>query len=70
MKEKCINLSERGGCTVLNIPCCKDNCAFRQSAERHEDSDRTWKMRMRSLGSEQQQKIAKKYYYGDMPWNR
>jgi len=48
--------------------CRGTDCTFRRTAAQTQQANIVWRSRMASLPEEQQYKIAKKYYGGNMPW--
>lgn len=65
----CCSLTEKGGCKLLNISRCTGrSCQFAHSTDDEKRAAMNWRKRLCALSSEEQQRIAKKYYGGSMPW--
>lgn len=65
----CVSLSENGGCTLLKMKTCQGlGCSFMKSYEEMVNTTRYWEERLASLDEEKQERIAKLYYGGKMPW--
>ena len=69
MNDKCFALRARSTCSALrgNYPGCAA-CAFYKSKRRQEADQRHANERLRRLPPETQQRIAEKYFSGEMPW--
>ncbi len=66
---ECIWLLEDSVCELMKSCRCRgERCTFRRTAAQSHEANAAWKARMLSLSEEQQLKIAKKYYGGNMPW--
>lgn len=64
----CDALTEKGGCTRLNVTVCiGEKCSFCTSAGRLSSSEISSR-RLSSLPEDEQKRISKKYYGGLMPW--
>ncbi|MGN1089370.1 MAG: hypothetical protein ACI4Q6_03115 [Huintestinicola sp.] len=64
----CDALTEKGGCTRLNVTVCiGEKCSFCTSASRLSSSEISSR-RLSSLPEDEQKRISKKYYGGLMPW--
>lgn len=60
----CVSLTEKGGCTRLNISrCLGAKCTFMNHSGDIGSSD-AWKRRLTNLSEEEQLKISRKYYGG------
>lgn len=68
----CASLTEKGGCTRLNIPrCMGEGCSFMSIGRADEKTNGDlWRRRLTGLPEEQQIRISKKYYGGAMPWKQ
>ncbi len=65
----CVDLSENGKCSRLNINTCRGwECSFMRTKAEAEKSAKHWSKRLSSLSKSEQLQIAKKYYSGSMPW--
>ena len=66
---ECIWLLDDSVCELMKSSRCRgENCTFRRTAVQSQQANAVWQARMASLSEEQQSKIAKKYYGGNMPW--
>ncbi|MCD8220560.1 MAG: hypothetical protein LUC50_09725 [Ruminococcus sp.] len=66
---ECIWLADDKICELMkSCRCVGSDCTFRKTVAQEKQSDAAWRLRMISLSDEQQCKIAKKYYGGNMPW--
>lgn len=65
----CSSLTEKGGCSLLNINhCTGQGCRFIHTTEDEKRAVTHWRNRLLALSNDEQTKIAKKYYGGSMPW--
>lgn len=63
----CGGLLENGKCRWLNVPSCiGQNCRY---CQKEISQERTFE-RLRSLDKKTQLHIAKKYYRGELPWQK
>lgn len=66
---ECIWLAEGSICELMKSCRCRGaECSFRRTAAQDRKATAAWQSRISSLSDEQQRRIAKKYYGGNMPW--
>ncbi|MCD7959295.1 MAG: hypothetical protein LUF89_07390 [Ruminococcus sp.] len=66
---ECNWLADNGICELMKSCRCRGtDYTFRRTAAQTQQANIVWRSRMASLPEEQQYKIAKKYYGGNMPW--
>ncbi|WP_295217098.1 hypothetical protein [Ruminococcus sp.] len=66
---ECIWLAEGSVCELMkSCRCHGTSCSFRRTSAQDRRAAAAWQSRMASLPEEQQRRIAKKYYGGNMPW--
>lgn len=66
---ECIWMTEGSICELMkSCRCCGTDCSFRRTSAQNHRAAAIWQSRMASLPEEQQRRIAKKYYGGNMPW--
>lgn len=69
MTMECIWLTDGSVCELMkSCRCHGENCGFRRTVLQNQKSLAEWQSRISSLSEEQQNKIARKYYGGNMPW--
>ncbi len=65
----CINLSENGQCSLLQVSRCQgDTCSFKLTQEEKDAAACKVRKRLSSLDEYTQEEIACKYYNGRRPW--
>lgn len=65
----CNKLTEHGRCSIKgDIPCTGVTCQFKITKEEADASRYRTMRRLSSLGEEEQQRIANKYYGGRRVW--
>ncbi len=65
----CAYCGDESTCRVLTGAVCKmQRCSFYKSAAEIDAQNKAWRQKLSALESDVQQKIAKKYYGGALPW--
>lgn len=66
---ECIHMSDNAKCCILRVENCPGaECPFRETSESNKNAEENWRKRLNAMTADSQERIAREYYGGKMPW--